>query len=255
MSLHARSVTFSYGRKPVLETVDVEVRAGEVLGVVGPNGAGKSTLVRLLSGVVRPAEGSVVLDDRPIARLARRDVARAVAVARQGGELPEGFRVREIVWMGRSPHLGFFGGESARDRQVVDWAMDQVGLGRMGDESVSRLSGGEKQRVVLARALAQEPRFLLLDEPTTYLDLRHQVELVRHVRDQAAAGLGVLVVLHDLNLAARSCDRLVVLAQTKVAAFGPPREVLTGELLRKVYGVEADTLIDSEGVTALLPRF
>lgn len=255
MSLHARSVSFGYGRTPVLEGVDVEIRAGEVLGLVGPNGAGKSTLVRLLSGVVSPDEGSIELDDQPLSRLARREVARAVAVAQQGGELPEGFRVREIVAMGRSPHLGLFGAEGARDRQVVDWAMDQVGVGNLSNESVNRLSGGEKQRVVLARVLAQEPRFLLLDEPTTHLDLRHQVELVRHVRDQAAAGLGVLVVLHDLNLAARSCDRLVVLAARKIAACGPPRNVLTGGLLREVYGVEADTLTDGEGVTALLPRF
>lgn len=255
MSLRARSVVFGYGREPVLDGVDVEVRPGEVLGVVGPNGAGKSTLVRLLSGVVRPDEGSVELDGRPLTKLARREVARSVAVAQQGGDLPDGFRVEEIVAMGRSPHVGLFGGESARDRQVIDWAMERVGVEMMRGESVNRLSGGEKQRVVLARALAQEPRYLLLDEPTTHLDLRHQVELVRHVREQAAAGLGVLVVLHDLNLAARSCDRLVVLDARVVAAGGPPGEVLSGELLRSVYGVEADTLIDSEGTTALVPRF
>jgi iron complex transport system ATP-binding protein len=256
VTLQARDITFRYERKVVLDGASLEIRPGQVTGLVGPNGAGKSTLVRVLSGVVRPGAGEVLVDGTSLARLRRRRVARLVAVAQQSAELPDGFRVREVVAMGRSPHLGLLSSEGPKDRAVVEWAMRQTGVEGLHDRNVWQLSGGEKQRVVLARALAQEPRYLLLDEPTTHLDLRYQVEILRHVRRQAAAGLGILVVLHDLNLAARSCDSVVVLAAGRVEAEGAPGIVLDGELVRRVYGADVERLESSAGGShALLPRF
>lgn len=255
MTLLAQGVTFGYGGAAVVDGVTLEVRPGEVKALVGPNGAGKSTLLRLLSGVARPSQGEVLLGGASLGRLGRREVARQVAVAQQGGELPEGFRVREIVAMGRAPHLGLLRSEGPRDLEIVQSAMRQTGVLALSDRPIWRLSGGEKQRVVLARALAQEPRYLLLDEPTTHLDLRHQVEILRHVRDRAADGIGVLVVLHDLNLAARGCHRIAVLSNGRIEAEGPPAEVLDGDLLERIYGAEIECVGDgSGGIPALLPR-
>lgn len=255
MTLLAQRVSFDYGRATVVDDVTLEVRPGEVKALVGPNGAGKSTLLRLLSGVARPSHGNVLLDGASLRRLGRREVARRLAVAQQGGELPEGFRVSEIVAMGRAPHLGLLRSEGAEDLAMVESAMSRTAVLSLRDRRVWQLSGGEKQRVVLARALAQQPRYLLLDEPTTHLDLRHQVEILRHVREQAACGIGVLVVLHDLNLAARGCDRVVVLASGRVEAEGTPAEVLDSDLLGRIYGTEIERVDDGSGqAPALLPR-
>ncbi|HEX7002846.1 MAG TPA: ABC transporter ATP-binding protein [Trueperaceae bacterium] len=253
MSLLAREISLGYEKKQVLEEVTVELHPGEVVAVVGPNGAGKSTLLRALSGVERPWRGEVLLDGKALRRLSRHQVARKIAVAQQGGELPEAFRTIEIVAMGRSPHLRPLARESDADRAIIERSMRRTGVWELRERRVWELSGGERQRVVLARALAQEPTYLLLDEPTTHLDLRYQVEIVQHVRDQAKAGVGALVVLHDLNLAARGCDRLVMLARGKVVAHGPPAQVLDAELLRHVYGAAVELV--GEGVPALIPKF
>ena len=256
MSLIAKNVTVGYGKKPVVHQASLELRPGEVVALVGPNGAGKSTLLRALSGVERPWEGEVLLDDVPLRRLRRHRVARRIAVVQQGGELPDGFRATEIVAMGRSPHLAPLAREGDKDRALVEWAMRQTGVWELRERRTWELSGGERQRVVLARALAQEPGYLLLDEPTTHLDLRFQVEIVRHVREQAAAGVGALVVLHDLNLAARGSDRLVVLCEGRVVAEGKPEQVLDRDLLQQVYGTDVDLVGEGDSlVPALLPRF
>ncbi|MEX2533994.1 MAG: ABC transporter ATP-binding protein [Trueperaceae bacterium] len=256
MSLLAKEVTLGYEKIPVVREASLELRPGEVLGLVGPNGSGKSTLLRALSGVERPWKGEVLLDCVPLRRLRRHQVARRIAVAQQGGELPDGFRAAELVAMGRSPHLGPLAREGEKDRALIEWAMRQTGVWELRKRRMWELSGGEKQRVVLARALAQEPGYLLLDEPTTHLDLRYQVEILRHVREQAAAGVGVLVVLHDLNLAARGCDRLVVLSEGQVVAQGVPGEVLDHELLKRVYGTDVELLREGKAnKVALLPRF
>ena len=253
MSLLARDLTQGYGRKRVLEDVSIELHPGEIVALVGPNGAGKSTLVRALSGVERPWRGEVQLDGVPLRRLRRHHVARRIAVAQQGGELPEGFRAAEIVSMGRAPHLPPLARESDEDRRITEQSMRQTGVWELRDRRIGELSGGERQRVVLARALAQQPAYLLLDEPTTHLDLRYQVEIVRHVREQARSGVGALVVLHDLNLAVRGCDRLVMLSAGRVVAAGRADEVLDSDLLRRVYGAEVELVGD--GTAAVIPKF
>ena len=255
MTLLAREVTIGYGKKPVVRSATLELRTGEVVALVGPNGAGKSTLLRTMSGVERPWEGEILLDGVPLRRMRRHQVARRIAVAQQGGELPEGFRSLEIVAMGRSPHLPPLAREGERDREIIEQAMRQTGVWELRQRRVWELSGGERQRVILARALAQQPSFLLLDEPTTHLDLRFQVEIVRHVRQQAAAGVGALVVLHDLNLAARGCDRLVMLSEGRVVAEGKPEAVLDARLLRRVYGADVAMLEGGDSFPTLLPRF
>jgi iron complex transport system ATP-binding protein len=251
VSLRLSGVRFGYaGGEEVLRGVDLEVRAGELLGLIGPNGAGKSTLVAVASGLERPGAGRVELDGRPLARLARRELARRLAVVPQRPELPPGFDARTIVAMGRAPHLGFFASEGPHDREVIASAMRRTDTWTLRDQPVGTLSGGERQRVVLARALAQEPRWLLLDEPTTHLDLRYQAEMMRYAARLAHEGLGVMAVLHDLNQAAR-CDRLVLLDRGRVAAEGTPREVLREGVLDRVYRTRV-RVVDGEGERPLV---
>ncbi|MFO7545372.1 MAG: ABC transporter ATP-binding protein [Trueperaceae bacterium] len=237
----------------VLHGLDLELRRGQVLGVVGPNGAGKTTILRVLTRRVPMWSGSVTVDGKPIARYGRFELARKLALVPQTPELPEGFEVRDVVAMGRTPHLGLFGTASAVDERKVEAAMAATGLVELAPRRVDTLSGGERQRVAFARALAQEPTYLLLDEPTNHLDLHYQLEVVRYARHQALRGLGALVVLHDLNLAARACDALVVVDAGRVVARGTPSEVLTAELLRDVYRADVRVL-DDDGVPVVVPR-
>lgn len=254
MSLVARDLRFGYGETPVLRSVSLELRPGETVALVGPNGAGKSTVLRLLSRVLRPQGGELELDGASLAKLPRRALARRLAVVPQGGALPEGFRAHEIALMGRTPHLGLVRTERPGDHAAVEAAMRRTDTWRLRGRRVEELSGGERQRLLLARALAQEPAYLLLDEPTSHLDLRYQVEAVRFVRAEVARGLGALVVLHDLNLAARAADRLLVLARGRIVAAGTPTEVLTEGLLREVYSADAAVSGGPDGEPVVLPR-
>jgi iron complex transport system ATP-binding protein len=255
VSLRGRSLTFGYDRSPVLHDLSLEVRRGEVVGLVGPNGAGKSSVVRLLSRVVVPSRGEVLLDDVPLYRMRRRELARRLAVVPQGSELPEAFRVEEIVAMGRSPYLGFLGREGERDLQAIRVAMRRTGIWELRDRPVEELSGGERQRVVLARAIAQEPSYLLLDEPTSHLDLRYQMEVLGFVRAEVARGVGSLVVLHDLNLAARVCHRVLVLKGGRLVAAGTPTAVLSERLLQDVYDTDVQVVSGAaDGLPIILPR-
>ena len=237
--LQAHGVTFSYNHKPVLDGVTIEVLPGEIVGLLGPNGSGKSTLIKLLSRVLIPQQGRVWIDGHEFGRLGQSHVARRIAVATQGLEMPTGFTAFEVVLMGRTPHLSWRQSESARDHEIARAAMQATGTWNLADRYVDHLSGGERQRVVIARALAQEPQVLLLDEATAHLDVHHQIEIMeitqRLVRER---GLAVLIIFHDLNLAAQYCDRIVLLKDGRVFANGSPREVITRAALRAVYGVE-----------------
>ncbi len=256
MSLALSNVTYRTGGRTLLQEVSLEVKAGEVLGLVGPNGAGKTTLLKLASRALEPNAGTVRLDGTPVTRFSRLELSRRLAVLPQGGLLPEDFRVYDLVMMGRTPHLGFLAPEREEDRERVRQVLLRCELWALRERPALELSGGERQRVLLARALAQEPRYLLLDEPTNHLDLRYQLESLRLVRQAAARGLGVLAVLHDLNLAARACDRLIVLEAGQVVAEGRPAEVLTQALIRRVYGTEVGLWLEPEsGLPLVAPRF
>lgn len=239
LQLRAEELVFSYNHKPILDGVDLALLPGEMVGLVGPNGAGKSTLVNLLSRALMPQRGHVWLDDRTLDQLSPDQVARRVAVVPQVFEVPNGFTAFEIVMMGRTPHLGWFKSESARDGEIARAAMQATGTWHLANRLVTKLSGGERQRVVFARALAQEPQILLLDEPTAHLDVAHQIEVMeiaRKLKNERA--LAILGVFHDLNLAAQYCDRIILLKDGRVFAAGAPASVITADILRAVYGIE-----------------
>jgi iron complex transport system ATP-binding protein len=232
-------LVFSYGDRSVVSGVSLGLPPGRFLGLLGPNGSGKSTLVRLAAGLLSPRRGEVRLDGRELRSFSRGDIARRIAVVPQGATLPEAFSGREIVLLGRTPHLGWLASESPLDEAIAQRALEMVGAADFADRRVGELSGGERQRLVLARALAQEPDVLLLDEPTTHLDLTHQLAILDLVRSLARTDkLAVLGVFHDLNLAAEYCDEVAVLDSGRLVARGTPEMTLTTDLVHRVYGVD-----------------
>jgi len=253
-ALSFHDVALRLGPRDVLSGVSFELGAGEVLGLAGPNGAGKTTLFRVATRVLRPDRGEIRLEGTPIAALSRRALARRIAVVPQDVGVPFPFLAGEVVLMGRAPHRSGVGFESAADVESAQRCLACVGIEALADRSMIELSGGERQLVLVARALAQEPDVLLLDEPTAHLDLRHRAVVLERVREFAAAGGAALVVSHDLNLAARSCGRLALLADGVLAACGPPAEVLRPQLLRRVFDVEAEVLAAPDGAPLVVPR-
>jgi iron complex transport system ATP-binding protein len=233
-----KQVSFSYGGPELFVSFDLEVAAGEFMGVIGPNGAGKSTLLRLMAGLLRPGGGRVSVMGRDLASISRREVARLVAVVPQESHFAFDYSVRDVVMMGRNPYLGRLERPGSRDLELVDRALDFVDARGLADKPVTQLSGGEKQRVVLARALAQETGLLLLDEPTAHLDIQHQESFVLLLRRLNAQGKTVVLLSHDLNLASVACTRILLLHKGRAAACDLPEKVLTLELIRSVYGVE-----------------
>ncbi|HWM38743.1 MAG TPA: ABC transporter ATP-binding protein [Streptomyces sp.] len=225
--------------KSLVRELSLTVESGQVVGLVGPNGSGKSTALRCVYRALRPSSGTVRIGEEEIDELTMRQSSRAVAAMTQDGAVDLDFTVEEVVALGRTPHLRGNQLLSRRERELCEQAMDQLGIRDLARRGALTLSGGERQRVLLARALVQETRILVLDEPTNHLDVRHQVELLSLLRDR---GLTVLVVLHDLNLASAACDRLGVLSQGRLVASGTPWDVLTPELARDVFGVEASVV-------------
>jgi iron complex transport system ATP-binding protein len=237
VTLAAERVSHVAGGRLVLDGVDITPAAGAVTGLLGPNGSGKSTLLRILCGVLAPVAGVVTLDGKAMGGFRRRDVARRVAVVEQHADTLVELTVAEVVRLGRIPHRSAWSAPSAADERAVRDALERTGLTGRAERRWHTLSGGERQRVQIARALAQEPRELLLDEPTNHIDVRHQHDLLHLVR---CLPVTTVVALHDLNLAAAYCDRLVVLDEGRVVTAGPPREVLTEELVAEVYGVRVE---------------
>jgi iron complex transport system ATP-binding protein len=239
VAIRAASIVAGYDAQPVLRGVSLEVQAGELLAIVGPNGAGKSTLLRVLSGALRPRAGAVELFGRPLEEYDRRALARTLASVAQENSVAFQFSVMEIVLMGRAPHLGAFHFESPHDLEIAAGALRYFDLTMLARRPIHELSGGERKRVFLARALAQEPRVVLLDEPTAFLDLRHVAEIFECFRKlRAERGLAVIATMHDLNAAALYADRILMLDQGAIASYGSPVEVLDPAKLRVVYGVE-----------------
>ncbi|MBC7082076.1 MAG: heme ABC transporter ATP-binding protein [Firmicutes bacterium] len=240
MRLDVFSIRCMYGIITALDGVSLSVSGGELVGVLGPNGSGKTTLLRARAGALRPISGKVTLDGRDIHRMSARAVARRLAVVPQNGYTPFSFSVKDIVLMGRWAHLGRFAGETRRDIEAAARAMEATQVAHLAMRPITELSYGERQRVMVARALAQEPRILLLDEPTSHLDPRHQVEIMDLVWSLSRQdGLGVVAVLHDVNLAAQYCDRIVMLKGGRLAASGTPGEVITAQVIEEVYGVRS----------------
>jgi iron complex transport system ATP-binding protein len=231
-------VTIRYEARTVLRNISLDVKPGEALALIGPNGVGKSTLIRACSGNLRPIGGRVTIDGHDVHRLRAEDRAKLIAVVPQAVRLPELFSVFDTVLMGRTPYLGWLGREGEKDRSAVQAALDRTGTLELADRPIGELSGGEQQRVLIARALAQSAHTLLLDEPTAHLDLKHQASVLSLVCDLAhQENHAVLIALHDLNLAAQYADRVALLSNSAVAAIGTPEEVLTEKNLSPAYGL------------------
>ena len=240
MTLHVRDLSFSYGRSKILKDVTFDIIDGEFLALMGPNGSGKTTLLRCLTRYLPTDARAILVDMRPLHTMTDREIARMFAVVPQTSSTDFPFTAFEIVLMGRIPHVGSrLRSETKEDEAVVLDAMRRTGCESYASRPFSQLSGGERQRVILARALAQEPKVLLLDEPTVYLDISGQIEMMDLMRDlNRKEGLTIVSVLHDINLAARYCGRIALLDNGRLQAIGPPEEVFTPDTVQAVYGVD-----------------
>jgi iron complex transport system ATP-binding protein len=254
--LRAEAVTVGYGEAPVVSELSLEIPDGRVTTIIGPNGCGKSTMLRTLARLLRPSSGTVLLDDEPIQSLPTKEIARRMALLPQTPVAPEGLLVRDLVGRGRHPHQRWFSQWSPEDEAVVEAALEMTDTADLRDRSLDQLSGGQRQRAWIAMTLAQDTDLLLLDEPTTYLDLAHQVEVLDLVtRLNRERGRTVAMVLHDLNLAARYSDHMVVMHDGAIVIQGPPVEVVTESMLREVFGLDADVLPDPRtGLPIIVPR-
>ncbi|MET9682378.1 ABC transporter ATP-binding protein [Streptomyces coeruleorubidus] len=250
--LAARGVTVGYGARTVIDDLDVAIPPGVITTIIGPNGCGKSTLLRTLSRLLKPSKGTVVLDGDDIARLRTRDVARKLGLLPQAPVAPEGLTVADLVARGRHPHQSWLRQWSSDDADVVERALAMTGVSDLADRPVDALSGGQRQRVWISMTLAQGTDLLLLDEPTTYLDLAHAMDVLDLVDDLHESGCTVVMVLHDLNLAARYSDNLIVMREGSILAQGHPRDVLTAELLHEAFGLHAKIIDDPVGDRPLI---
>ncbi|GHI92704.1 MULTISPECIES: ABC transporter ATP-binding protein [Streptomyces] len=250
--LAARGVTVGYGARPVIDGLDVSVPPGVITTIIGPNGCGKSTLLRTLSRLLKPTGGTVVLDGEDIGTLRTRDVAKKLGLLPQAPVAPDGLTVSDLVARGRHPHQSWLRQWSSDDADVVRRALAMTGVADLADRPVDSLSGGQRQRVWISMTLAQGTDLLLLDEPTTYLDLAHAVDVLDLVDDLHESGRTVVMVLHDLNLATRYSDHLVVMRDGAVLAQGHPREVVTADLLHEAFGLRARVIDDPVGDRPLI---
>ncbi|MEU1125232.1 ABC transporter ATP-binding protein [Streptomyces sp. NPDC005899] len=250
--LAARGVTVGYGSRVVIDALDVTIPPGVITTIIGPNGCGKSTLLRTLTRLLKPAGGTVVLDGEDIGRLRTRDVAKRLGLLPQAPVAPEGLTVADLVARGRHPHQSWLRQWSSDDAAVVERALAMTGVSELADRPVDSLSGGQRQRVWISMTLAQGTDLLLLDEPTTYLDLAHAIDVLDLVDDLHESGRTVVMVLHDLNLATRYSDNLVVMRAGEILAQGHPREVITAELLYEAFGLRARVVDDPVGDRPLI---
>ena len=250
--LAARGVTVGYGGRMVIDGLDVGIPPGVITTIIGPNGCGKSTLLRTLSRLLKPTRGTVVLDGDDIVKLKTRDVAKKLGLLPQAPVAPEGLTVSDLVARGRHPHQSWLRQWSSDDAAVVERALAMTGVSDLADRPVDSLSGGQRQRVWISMTLAQGTALLLLDEPTTYLDLAHAIDVLDLVDDLHESGCTVVMVLHDLNLATRYSDNLVVMREGAILAQGHPRDVITAELLHEAFGLRAKVIDDPVGDRPLI---
>ncbi len=251
MRIFVKNLSFAYNGLPAVEGVDLQVEAGEIVSLIGPNGSGKTTLLKAISGLLRPHAGAVYLDGTSLAEIRLSELARKISALEQEHHVGFAFTVREIVEWGRIPHRRRLDPWRLPDEQAVQRALEITQLKSLAQRSIEDLSGGERQRVFLAMALAQEPEILLLDEPTAHLDLKFQYETTKLIQRLAEQGITVICAIHDLSLAARISHRVTVLSQGHLVAAGLPKEILTSELIKNVWGIDAKILASEEGLWVL----
>lgn len=256
--LKLENISLGYGKRRVLSGINLEVARGELVGIIGPNGSGKSTLIKGICHLLTPNTGTVFIDGRDAAGMSRNDLACLIAVVPQVATLPEAFTGFEIVLMGRTPHLGLLRYESRGDFELAWQAMEITNTQLFAERRMGELSSGERQRLTIARALTQAPKLILLDEPTAHLDINYQIEMLDLVKDLCKEqNLATVAVLHDLNLAAQYCDRLIMINQGRIHAHGRPKEVITAQHIREVYGAEVCVYphpVNALPATLIIPR-
>ena len=247
MTMEINDLSYTYVKWPVLDSVSFHVEKGEILGILGLNGCGKTTLLKNLNKNLSPQAGCVLLDGSDLEDMSKKEIARKVAVVPQTNEVHFSFTVRDMVSMGRMPFQGLMEGMSSEDERLVDSALERVGLSEYADRHINVMSGGERQRVIIARALAQTPEILLMDEPTLHLDINTQFDVLDLVHKLSKEeGLTVVIVSHDLGMVARYCDRVLLIKDHKILAIGKPEEVLTPENMESVFGVDAELVFDEK---------
>lgn len=253
--LAAESLALGFNRRAIINSITLQIERGDIVSIVGPNGSGKSTLLKGLSRSLKPMGGTVYLNGKSLYEQPANYIARQMAILPQKHEATGDITVRELVEYGRFPHQKWWQGIKAGDDAIVIWAMQQTGVAEFADRTVATLSGGELQRAWIAVALAQQPQILLLDEPTTYLDICHQLEIMELVQTlNRTQGITVVMVLHDLNHAAAYSKQMLVIKQGSLFTVGTPAEVINREMLTAVFGVDAEILIDGQGMPVIVAR-
>ncbi|MEG0035246.1 MAG: ABC transporter ATP-binding protein [Oscillospiraceae bacterium] len=239
--MEIRNLGYAYEGKKVVDDINLNVKKGEFVGIIGPNGSGKSTILKNAYRSLKPDNGVAMLDGTDIQGISYKKLATKLGVVGQENSVPFDFKVEDIVAMGRSPHKKLFEGDSKKDKAIVASALKKTGMGEMAEKNYLHLSGGEKQRVIIARVLAQETDFLILDEPTNHLDIHYQLSIFDLVK---GLGITVLSAIHDLNIAALYCDRIYILKDGRLVASGKPEELFTRDLIKEVYNIDADIMIN-----------
>lgn len=244
-SLHTENLSVGYEERLIVDRLSITIPEGKITALVGANGCGKSTILKTLARILKPSSGGVYLNGKWIEKQCTKQIAKQLSILPQGPEAPEGLTVSELVAYGRFPHQKRFGSLTHEDKRMIEWAISVTGLSPLADRSVCNLSGGQRQRAWIAMALAQGTELLLLDEPTTYLDMAHQLEVLKLLRTlNDEAGRTVVMVIHDLNHAARFAHHIIAIANGKVVMEGPPAHVVTPDVLLSVFGIEAEVIAD-----------
>jgi len=239
MSLSTHDLTVGYQAKAIVKNVSLDLPDGKIIALLGPNGCGKSTLLKAIARILTPLEGCIHWQGKDILKQSSRYLATQFALLPQTQPIPEGIKVKDLVAYGRSPYTGFWGRLNNKDHQIIETMMEKVGVAELAEQLVSELSGGQRQRVWLAMTLAQDTPYLLLDEPTTYMDLSHQVELMNLFKTLNQSGKTIITVLHDINQAARYCDYLIVMKEGEIITQGEPKAVITESMLKSVFSLNA----------------
>lgn len=245
MNIKAENINITLEKNNILKGINIEVDNKEVVGIIGPNGSGKSTFLKCIYRVLKPSDGAILLDKVDIKDMTVKESSKRLAVLSQHNNYNFDFTVKDIVLMGRSPHKKFMEGDNKEDYDIVNDALKKVEMLEFKDRSFQSLSGGEQQRVILARALAQQPQCLILDEPTNHLDIKYQLQLMRIVKN---LNIEVIAAIHDLNIAAMYCDKIYVLKDGEIIKYGNPKEVLTQKLIKEVYEVDAEVILNNERI-------
>lgn len=253
--LNTVQLQLSYDHRTIVEDLNIQIPDGKITALVGANGSGKSTILKAMARIMQPTGGQVLLDGKSIHKQSTREVAKQMAILPQNPTAPEGLTVTELVSFGRFPYQKGFGSLKAEDKDMVQWAIEVTGMSEFHDRPIDQLSGGQRQRAWIAMALAQDTDILFLDEPTTYLDMAHQLEVLHLLeRLNRTAGRTIVMVVHDLNHASRYAQHMIAIKQGKAVAYGSPVEVMTVEVLREVFGIEADIVEDPRsGLPLCLP--